>query len=99
MITTEPEQPYNGGLPAGGGICNTRSCEFAAQYAICSRPETNMRGECMNQCSCWLLLMFALLMAGPVTGTGIQSDEVEMSPISGGIEKPRRHFRLKNAHN
>jgi hypothetical protein len=29
-------------------------------------------------------LMFAILMAGPVTGAGIQSDEVEMSAIGGG---------------
>ena len=54
-------------------------------------------GERMNRCSFVLALIGAVVLASPALGTGFQSDEVEMSHISGTVEKPRRHFRLKNA--
>ena len=38
------------------------------------------------------------LLGSPAAGTqGIKGDEVEMSSISGTVDNPRRHFRLKNA--
>ena len=44
-----------------------------------------------------LSLALLFIVSAATGGATIQSDEVEMSPISGTPDNPRRHFRLKNA--
>ena len=50
-----------------------------------------------GQIAVLLTVLLGTITIERLAASSIQSDEVEMSPISGSVEQPRRHFRLKNA--
>ena len=49
-------------------------------------------------CSWWRLLAFLIVLVSPsAAAQTVQTEDVEMSGISGSSDSPRRHFRLRNA--